>query len=348
MTRRGASAAAALVSGPAPQPARRRGRFTARLTTARILDELAQVANQVAIATGDEPHRFTASEWDVERQIRLVPGLPTSETICQRLRLSWSVVVKAALLAPAKRAQFLATQGDRNVGRLGPDGPARALEALQAVALELGPSNKLTQFAYDAIVRDLESASRCWRHSDPLRLPRSVYLIAKFGSWAAACAAAGLDPDPGGVEYLSLPSRADVLDDCVTELGYVPPRDYFNRFCQSRLISYSNHKDPWFVTVNEVRERRALRGEDTPLRPSTTPLPLLPAVTVQSAGVLIHTKADVIASLQRYADRYLPAGQAPRQHHYTHCCTADTHLIDAGRMKRYGGFTALCREAGIA
>jgi hypothetical protein len=348
MARGGASNALEVISGAPSQVVRRSGRFTARLPIDRILDEIAQVAHRVAVADGDEPYRLTAKEWDRERQALLVTGLPTAETLCQRLRLRWSEVVQAALLAPSKRGNFLAVHGEINVGRYGADGKARAIAALQAVAFEWGPDRKLSKTAYNEIALELESASRRWRNSDPLQIPRSTYLIAQFGSWEAACAAAGLEPDPGGANYAALPTRAEVLDEVITELGCLPARDYFIQLCQSRLISYRDHKERWFVTVNEARRLRALRGETTPLRSKMArELPLLPAVAVRSGGVLIHSKADFIASLRRYATRFLKDGRAPKTRHYTYCCSLDPDLIDTSRMGRYGGFTALCREAGI-
>lgn len=223
----------------------------------------------------------------------------------------------------------------------------------------------LSQVLYDEEARVIEQESRRWRSADPVRMPRSVFILDQFGGdWWAALEAAGVlstESGEGAVtrakrkrlydqRYDQLPPVETILEEALEELGAIPNRAYFERWCGKRGTELPPNRSWRFEEViAALRRSRAQRGLATPATARRSrklpPLPPGPRPQQRRRGI---TRADAMASLQRYAKLYLPANTLPRQKHYMRASSGDALLLALHTLQQFGRFQDLCREAGIA
>lgn len=180
-------------------------------------------------------------------------------------------------------------------------------------------------------------------------LPRSQYVIAQFPSWDAALQTCGLQIPPVPPPRHPVVDREVALDRFIEEYGLVPPIHFFEEWCRRVDIPTKRRRAGWKQLVDQVRQTRAERGANTPGQISRGPsLPPLPEPIPRRQRVPHrYTRAEVLASLQRYGEVHLPSGEFPRQKHYLSKCREDHHLIWPAAIGRHGRFHEMCREAGI-
>lgn len=284
------------------------------------------------------------------------------------LRVTWPQVLRYAL-HPGQR-RWLGHRQDADAG-IGFDGRGAelAIEGLQAVALRLPATTPLSQVQYDAEARVIERESRRWRTTDPVRMPRSVFILGQFnGDWEAALREAGLEERCRVLlavgasranakretrrAHVSAAPVHETLERALEELGDLPNRVYFERWCRDRRLLLPLRRSwQWNDALDALRSSRAARGLETPERARrASNLPPLRADVMRPRLCRRRgmSRADALADLRRYAERYLAAGALPRQKDYMRASSADPQLHAWNTMQQFGGFQELCREAGIA
>ena len=218
---------------------------------------------------------------------------------------------------------------------------------------------------YDDEARRIEQESRRWRTADPVRMPRSVFILDQFaGDWWAALEAAGMVSAEGGEgavtrakrkrlyeqQYDHLPAVEVILEEALEASGAIPNRAYFERWCRHRGTELPPERRWRFDDVVAALQRsREQRGLATPAAARRTrKLPPLPAGARPQPRRRGITRADAMASLRRYAALYLPANALPRQKNYMRASSGDPQLLASHTLQKFGRFQDLCREAGIA
>jgi hypothetical protein len=235
---------------------------------------------------------------------------------------------------------------------------AIVVRALRAVAFRLGETP--TGFAYDEMLPRMER-ERARGGLTPLGFPGSETISKRFGSWAKALVAAGLDPPAPHTRPKGLPT-VDVLDECIERLGIVPGYDCFRAWCKACDLSVQHRRtDTWDVIVAEAREKRAARGAGTPVEivRRRRDWPAMPTGE-QAADVkaklggprryLRHrSEEDVREGIRIYAREYLGPNERPAMRRYDALCKRDPRLIWTSKMKGITGktFTQLCAEEGL-
>lgn len=321
-----------------------RGRFTTDVSFHELLDRTGFVAAAAAAAKGEGASPLAVSKAEFDRALagETLFDCVSAEAVRKRLGVPWPLVLQLAVLDPSKRSHLLSTQaGLRRPQFAG--GDAEILRALRAAAFAHGRTP--TPRDYDLISLGLVVERRA--KGLALELPQSTVMVRRFGSWAAAVEAAGLEPLPPFAP--PRPPRAqsgvDLLDRCITETGLLPSSRWLVRWCRASAIPV-NEADlqPWTETVAQVRALRATRGETTPEAVAVpTDYPPLP----EAPGRRRHSREDVLASLRLYGKRHLSAGARPRFKHYQAAAAADRELITASVLGRHGRFQDLCVEAGL-
>lgn len=336
----------------APVNRHRDGRFAAGIDLTALLAGVAEVAVAAAGGNPQRARRVSKAVFDAARTVA-GGGLPAAETIRQRVGLPWPDILECALLPVGRRSSYLTRRQNGPARRNFNDATdERAITTLQAVAHRLAPGQLLTQIGYDEQVRAMELESRRWRQTTPLRLPRSVFVLDRFGQdWAAALAAAGL---VNLLQPIHSTARCETpvhvtLERALDELGVIPTHGYFVRWCRANAISIPRARRwTWDVALRDLRDSRRQRGLETPaLVTSGNDLPSLAAPRVKDRRIY-HSRADVLASLRRYADLHLKPGDLPRQKDYLAAASADPQLIAASVLGRHGFFAQLCIDAGIS
>ncbi len=327
-------------------PTRSRGRFIPSVGPGSLLDGVADVALTGTSGDAGLARAMSKAAWDRARQAQGRVDLPSAEAIRQRCGLTWGRVVELAMVERSGRTRVLGQWDGSHFAGWGVQGPADGLRALRAVALRI--SHAPTSFEYDETAKALEiEAGR--RRGRPLLLPRSVYLIGVYGSWAGALQEAGLEPRPSPPVPQAVPSLADTLDQFIEEVGLLPNSWYFLEWCRRRDIPTTRVRGGWATVVAETRNLRSLRGALTPARAtrSRDPPPLPDPLPRVRRMAFRHSREAIVASLRRYGEAHLPKGSLPRQKHYMAACRKDPKLIWPSAMTGHGRFHDLCLEAGI-
>ncbi|HEX6539835.1 MAG TPA: hypothetical protein VF155_11715 [Candidatus Dormibacteraeota bacterium] len=339
------------------------GRYATQRTLGATLDAVAAVA--LAAADGDLTRAQSVRKWQFDRAQRAANmSLPGAESIRQQLGLTWAQVLRIALNPAERRRLALVHDPDWQLGFDG-GGQDLAVQALRAVALRVGDGAPLSQVLYDEEARRIEQETRRWRSADPVRMPRSVFILEQFsGAWWAALEAAGLLSTESGESavtqakrkrlyeqrYDQLPPVEAILEQALEELGAIPNRAYFERWCRHRGTELPPERTWRFdEVIAALRRSRAERGLATPVAARRSrKLPPLPAGARPQPRRRGVTRGDAMASLRRYAKLYLPANTLPRQKHYMLASSGDALLLASHTLHKFGRFQDLCREAGIA
>ncbi len=118
---------------------------------------------------------------------------------------------------------------------------------------------------YDRMVA-VDNDSREARHVATNALPHSVTVARRFGSWDAALAEAGFEVTASRVarnELRAAPAAA-LLDQFISDHGFLPSSGYFNDYCKASSIPLGRDLKPFSDVVEGARARRAARGEWMP------------------------------------------------------------------------------------
>jgi len=323
------------------------GRFQAGTATVSLFDQIAVVARFAA--SGDElkAAKLSKGQWDAARR-SLGLQLPQAESIRQREGLIWSELLHCSLLPPQKRALYLRNRRDPNWGsNLGALSEEYLLDLLRSVALRLPPGTALTQLRFDDEIRRMEQESRRWKGAEPLRLPRSVQVIAKFKKWNHGLKAASIPP------ILPIPSPTVKLSDAISalelayaKLGCLPTVSHFKKWCRNQEISLPTHFQYTPEVLAELTRRRANQGLGTATKPvHAAHLPKL-AAPVRNRQVR-WTREQVLGALRTYAALYKDPKAIPTQKDYCLKASGNPLLPSVGVLQRFGTFPDLCKEAGI-
>jgi hypothetical protein len=325
----------------------RSGRFQAATAVVSLFDQIALVARFATGGDEQKAAKLSKGQWDAAR-ISLGLQLPLAESIRQRQGLSWSELLHCSLLPAQKRALYLRNRRDPNWGStFGALCEEYLLDLLRSVAFRLPPGTPLTELRFDDEIRRMEQESRHWKVAEPLRLPRSVQLIAKFGKWNHGLKAAGIPP------ILPIPSAKVKLADAVSalelafaKLGKLPTAAYFRKWCRLQHISLPTRFQYTPEVLAELTTRRANQGLLTSLEPiNACHLPKL-------AAPIGHrqtrwTRDQAMGALRTYAALYKDPKAIPTQKDYCLKSSGNPVLPSIGVIQRFGGFTDLCKEAGI-
>lgn len=305
-----------------------------------LLDAVRAVVLELAEEDADGARRVSTRRYNAARA-----DAPSAQAVCARLGLPWDRVLWAALTEPAERGHLLGHLGKRPDADWDDD---LARRALRAAAHRVGAP--LTASAYDDAIEQLDRGARAGQGA-PLRLPHSATLVARFGSWAAACRWAGVAPaTQSGPPVVRAEPAVEILDRFVSETGLLPDSGYFRCWCRAQGIPLGRDGRAHRRVVAALRDARTARGEATPTsyaRPEE--LPLLPDETRDpdrgpGGG---YTREAILASLRRYGERHLAPGTRPRFKDYQAACRRDPELLSTSCLGRHGRFQGLCREAGI-
>jgi hypothetical protein len=310
------------------------------------LDHFSGVMTTTVAGNREQALTISKAAWDRERQSHERTDLPTADAISKRVCLTWRRTLALALADPSRRTTLLGQWDSSHAAEWGGDGPELAVRTLKAVAARIG--RVPTPIEYDYEVRAIEMEShrlQAWR---PLRLPVSTYLVSEYGTWNAALTASGLQLPPAGQRRHPTPTLAESLDHCIEEVGVLPTSEYFLEWC-ARMDIPTPRFCRWAAVVDEVRSLRQSRGAATPdeATPARSSPPLPAAVPRRRRAAFLHSREEVLVSLQRYGALHLPPGELPRQRHYLLACRQDPELIWPASITRRGRFHDLCREAGI-
>ncbi|MDA8332595.1 MAG: hypothetical protein M0027_15600 [Candidatus Dormibacteraeota bacterium] len=342
---RGSAWAHELIGPAGESPARVVGRFTSDTRPGPVLDAVAEVALLASDGDASGAQAVSKSAWDAALLKSQISCVPSAEAIRKRFAMPWRRVLRLAFTDPSLRPRLLGQWDGSHFAGYGSGGRDLAIRALQAVSLRLGHAPAPIEF--DLAVQAME-ARRSLRRSGVL-LPRSQYIANQFSSWDGALAACNLQPPQAPPPRHPVVDRGSALDNFIDEYGVVPPIHYFEEWCRRLDIPTKRRRAGWKELVAQVRGNRAARGAATPaiisrgrsLPPLPEPLPRRKRVPHR------YTREEVLASLRRYGELYLPAGVLPRQKHYLAMCREDQDLIWPASVGRFGPFHAMCREAGI-
>jgi hypothetical protein len=204
-----------------------------------------------------------------------------------------------------------------------------------------------TANAYDECVQAFERR-RKRQYGVEMGLPTSDAVRKRFRSWETACAFAGFGPPERVTRGEKVPAFESLVE-CVSEVGFVPPREWLARWCQIRGVRSTYCGLEWDEIVELARAEYEKRGSAWPPRAKRGNLiPLREMRVTQSAvqSLTASSRADALESLRRYL-KSLDSGQRPKTKHYQHVTTTEPFL-DLRTLKSvlvYGRFQELIAEA---
>jgi hypothetical protein len=286
---------------------------------------------------------ISTRRWDEARRKSLLEGPMTASSICRTIRLSWSLTLRSALTDSADSSR-IASYSAQRIGYRIPD------ETMLAAIRMVAGANKgvaPTAIAYDEYVQGFERR-RERQYGVEMGLPSSSTIINRFSTWESACGFAGFGDPKRATRGEQIPAYESLVE-CVSEVGFVPAREWLARWCQIRGIRSTYCGLEWHEIVGLARAeyeksgrtwpRRARRGDLVPLREMrATPS------AVKSLGAL--DRDDALESLRRYVAT-LDSGQRPRTKHYQQLTTAEPglELCALNSVLKYGRFQDLIAEA---
>ena len=328
------------------------GRFRAQDASFHAcLDLIAQVARHAA-QDGEDPRDVSGARFDRARQ-ELGIALPSAQALVKRFRSSRGGAARPTLrtlidmgLAPASDRAVAAGHdtGNEAIDEFPSD---LMIIALRAAGLRC--SGVPGTLDYDRMISE-ENHSRTMRGVPGHGLPHSTTIIRRFGSWKKALEAAGFEETGGVPPARRAEPAAEILDRFITEHAFLPASGYFTEYCRLSGIPLGRDAKGWADVVEGARARRAERGEDMPAAiagPHERP----PVETIAGGGpgraMKRATREAAIASLRRWRDEGLRAGQTPTTRGYREFCAGRTGLVSESTISARWGFAALCEEAGI-
>lgn len=296
-------------------------------------DRIAQIARQAAGA--DDPLAVSRRKFDKARlELGLADEVPTPQGLEVRYGRSLRDLIQEALRPAADRVAWHGPDQSDRVLRSFSD--ELMMKTLRACALALDEVPMLGQ--YDKWAADFKRArQRAGKVDNPL--PHSRRFVLRYGSWPKALVAAGLieEPNdaPAGRARRERPRPvAELVSQCIDEMGVLPSSPYFKEWARRRDITVGVGVRQWSTVLKECRKLRRAAGKSTPRK--VTPVPLAPSLDGvvpedptrrrrrKSEG---YTLEDLIASARHYLDNHVPPGKAPGQKHYRECCHDDPDLI---------------------
>ncbi len=327
-----------------PQPRLQTGRFEPGLSFQAFLNGVAEIALEAAGNDAEQALRVTMSQFDGARLRLGRVDVPSAAGARKRVGFGWKTTLLVAHAPAARRAHLLGMRASPPAQR---DSGVAALRGLQHVAFRLGVTPSALRYDEEVRRAEREHHRKFGAGRRPLELARSGARHDALGPWPDAIAVAGLAPT---IDYRTpAPPLLETLDRCIEVTTILPRETYFNAWAQALDIPVPARTEPWANTLEAVRQRRALRGLETPertTRDSECP-PLPTPVERRARRAKRHSKGDALRSLQVYAERYLTKGKAARQRHYKDCSRGDPDLVGANTIARFGKFEAMCSEAGI-
>lgn len=232
-----------------------------------LLDVVAALARLVK---PEHPERVAQRPWDRARALSVrYADAPPARRITELLGLSWSDVLRIALLAPGTR--------ERTIGlKLGEDiqfwlTDDYVVVVLQLVAGRLGLAT-LSPAQYNAErARMLHEDAGRWRHGGHLRLPNDAQIRAVTGSWDRALGLAALAARPGRGSYARArpDSIVDIIERCYAHHGAQPFGVDVNAFAKANRIPVPRREAgrPWTDYIREWKDGRAAAGLPVPACP---------------------------------------------------------------------------------
>lgn len=320
-----------------------RGRFRANDPSFhRTLDLIAEVAEHAA-----EGHEGLVSvgapRFDAARE-EMGVALPSAQALVKRFRLPLSRLIEMAEEPAAARAL---AAGHDTANEVEDDFPSELmLHGIRAAGRRAGHTP--SALAYDRWVAD-DNEAREARHVPTNGLPHSATIERRFGSWQDALEAAGFE-----IEHPSSRRRAEdaavLLNRFITEHGFLPASGYFSEYCRLKAIPLGRDFKPWDGVLARCKAIRDERGDEMPTAmPGPSERPALEDITGGGSGRASRacTREQAIASLRRYRDEGLRAGETPSTRGYRAFCRGREGLVSESTISEHWGFVALCEEAGI-
>jgi hypothetical protein len=230
--------------------------------------------------------------------------------------------------------------------------------ALRTVAFRVDHSPSAQE--YDHEVQVLETDRR-GMGLPPLGLPTSDSVVRRFGSWAKACTACGLEPPAVHFQAAGAP-LIEVMDASIDFWGLACDRKKVRAFAIACDVSLEYRSDPWDDLLAEVASLRAARGAAMPARPTRAEVRLLSMPSGDQAAEIRQRFSDypshrkpaptaeaAYEGLRIYKAEHLGPNDRPVTTHYMAACRRDSRLIWPSTLKRTTGksFTKLLSEMGL-
>ena len=315
------------------------GRFAGGASIDELLDFFTEVAAAATDGDIDAMLELTAAEWEEARAAFEGVMPQTASAYMRAIGVSWHGLRRLSVAGP-QRAHLL---GVLTIDWTADVPDALMHRALRAVAHRLGESPNPTM--YDAEVIRIEK-ERVRSRRERFDLPNSATIRGRYDSWADACTAAGIAP-PSPRPKSQPP--AEVLVDCVRELGCVPTKRWFEAWCQARGRALRNER--YGAIIDEAKKIVAAAGETWPDRcESGLAMPDVPADPVRvdrGRPRGYWTKERLLDAACRFLEATREAGEKPTQatlRRYAHE-RADLDLPQPSVINKRGGLVALLDEA---
>lgn len=323
-----------------------KARFQSRYDLRGLVDVVAAVAR---LADKARPEQVTQKQWDAARAQAGYADAPQARQVATRLKLPWPDVLALALSG---------ADVDRTLGRrFGEDedpyldtGDVRA--ALRAVALRLNKKTLLRPEYVAERERIMKAARGHWRHGSGIYLPTIHQAERIAGSWEAALALAGLNPQPPQARPGGL-SISDVLELALEAHGCLLTKPECVRFASANKLSIAKRswRAPWRDHLIELRTRRADWGKWTPPCPPSrdvrpdyrVPVDLPPDVP-KDKKKRRWSKEECVLAIALMLDE-LPPKTRLTQHLYQELATGRREIPNLASIQRHGKFSDMVRAA---
>ncbi len=299
-----------------------------------------------AAGSACDPSEVTQPHYDEARAPAGHPHAPTASQTARRFGVRWRLLLPRALNANYINRFLGANRADADADLLEDEDIIRAL---RTIASYLGKPT-VTPWSYDQAVHLLLRRQRpASRHRTPVWMPSSVQIVSYCQTWAAALKLARLEPTRGPGMRNGLPVL-DALDLCITAHGALPSHRELTTFATANNFAMSRRTQPWASYVEQVKARRAERGDETP-----EPLPVRHPRRPDYMRVFEHiagdpdlphkvkkdwSEAECIQGLIRFLIE-LPPGRGPNYNAYKGYCADRPDVPWPRSFERYGGFTVL-------
>jgi len=232
---------------------------------------LLERVGEVASLAGEAAQALTQRRFDAARLRHAeFTNLPPARRICERLGVSWAVVLRLAAMSSAARPiGYMHAVNRRDQEWLTLD---YVLFTLRLVAARVG-RRTLSPAVYGAErLRMLAEDRGRWMHGGQLRLPSEHQVVAVAGSWDRALADAGLAArlKVGQKRRTAVPTIADILDRCYEAHGAQPTQRESELFARANGVPYPRREPgrPWSSYLREWKRERRTRGLAVPTGPA--------------------------------------------------------------------------------
>jgi len=313
------------------------------------VEEVARTARPV------DPDRVAQRPWDRARALSArYASAPPARRIAEYLGLSWSEVLRIALVPPGRRERALGTQLGEDIQKwLTLDYIAFAL---RLVGGRLGLTTLSPAQYRGERTRMLKQDAGRWRHGGHFRLPNDDQIRTVAGSWDRALRLAtlgGLQGRGGNRARIQPGSIVEIIERCYEHHGTEPTTGDAELFAKANGIPFPRRERgrPWTDVLREWKDGRCAAGLPVPAGPP--PKALRPDYSLDVGAAREgerrrHKTWDDPAELAQWVAQYLAdlsRGARASKRGYDAWARAVVGAPWSSKFDKYGGWSAVLAAA---